>query len=260
MQTAAGGGSCGGPPCGDGGQADDAELSQPRGVTSLPDGGYLVTDSLDHRVRRVLPDGRIVTVAGSSQGLSGDGGPATAARLSAPTDTAVLPDGSFLIADTANHRIRHVGLDGRIRTVAGTTRGFSGDGGPATAAQLDAPSDIAVLTTGGYVIADTANSRLRRVDLAGNITTLAGTGPGCPATETRPATLSCASPSACRTPQRRRARRRHGQQPRAAGHRWGRSSRSPAPPAATAATAGRPRAPSSPSPTPSPPPPAAGSP
>jgi NHL repeat len=178
MQTAAGGGSCGGPPCGDGGQADDAELSQPRGVTSLPDGGYLVTDSLDHRVRRVLPDGRIVTVAGSSQGLSGDGGPAAAARLSAPTDTAVLPDGSFLIADTANHRIRHVGLDGRIRTVAGTTRGFSGDGGPATAAQLDAPSDIAVLTTGGYVIADTANNRLRRVDLAGNITTLAGTGPG----------------------------------------------------------------------------------
>ena len=95
-----------------------------------------------------------------------------------PRTRRCCPDGSFLIADTANHRIRHVGLDGRIRTVAGTTRGFSGDGGPATAAQLDAPSDIAVLTTGGYVIADTANNRLRRVDLAGNITTLAGTGPG----------------------------------------------------------------------------------
>jgi hypothetical protein len=178
MLTSAGGGSCGSAGCGDGGLATDAELNKPRGVTSLPDGGYLIADTFDHRIRRVLPDGRIVLVAGSTPGLSGDGGPATAARLSFPSDTAVLADGSFLIADTGNHRIRHVTLDGRIFTVAGTAQGLSGDGGPATAAQLNGPRDVAAATDGGFLIADTDNDRIRRVDLAGNISTLAGTVPG----------------------------------------------------------------------------------
>lgn len=178
MQTAAGGGSCGGPPCGDGGPADDAELNRPRGVTAMPDGGYLIADTLDHRIRRVFPDRHIATVAGSTRGLGGDGGPATQAKLDSPSDTAVLPDGSFLIADTGNHRIRRVSLDGRIFTVAGTTQGLSGDGGPATSAQLNSPRDVATLTTGGYVIADTGNDRLRKVDLPGRITTFAGTTGG----------------------------------------------------------------------------------
>ena len=178
MQTAAGGGDCGAPPCGDGDIAEEAELENPQGVTAMPDGGYLITDTLDHRVRRVFPDRRIVTVAGSTRGLGGDGGPATAARLDSPTDATVLPDGSFYIVDTGNHRIRHVGLDGRISTVAGSTRGSGGDGGPATAAQLDTPRDVALLTTGGYVISDAGNNRLRRVDPAGNITTIAGTSRG----------------------------------------------------------------------------------
>jgi hypothetical protein len=178
ITTAAGGGDCGGPPCGDGDRADEAQLNRPRGVTAMPDGGYLVSDTQDHRIRRVLPDGRIFTVAGTTQGLSGDGGPATAARLSAPTDTTLLPDGSFLIADTGNDRIRRVTPDGRISTVAGTTRGLGGDGGPATAARLDSPRDVTPLATGGYVIADTGNSRLRRVDPGGTITTLAGTTAG----------------------------------------------------------------------------------
>jgi hypothetical protein len=178
MQTAAGGGDCGEPPCGDGDIAEEAELQDPRGVTAMPDGGYLITDTLDHRVRRVFPDRRIVTVAGSTRGLSGDGGPATAARLDSPTDTTVLPDGSFYVVDTGNHRIRHVGLDGRITTVAGTTGGFNGDGGPATGAQLLLPRDLTLLTTGGYVVSDAGNHRLRRVDPAGNITTMAGTSVG----------------------------------------------------------------------------------
>ncbi len=178
MRTAAGGGGCGGPPCGDGGPADDAELDHPQGVTSLSDGGYLIADTQDNRIRRVFPDGHIATVAGSTRGLAGDGGPATQARLDSPSDTAVLPDGSFLIADTGNHRIRRVDVAGRISTVAGTTRGFSGDGGPATSAQLDSPRDVATLTTGGYVIADTGNNRLRKVDLAGRIMTFAGTSAG----------------------------------------------------------------------------------
>lgn len=178
MLTAAGGGNCGSPGCGDGGPAAAADLDNPRGVTALPGGGYLIADTLHHRIRRVLPDGRIVRVAGSTQGLSGDGGPATQARLSFPGDTAVLADGSFLIADTGNHRIRHVRLDGTIATVAGTAQGLAGDGGPATAAQLDAPRDVEVATDGGFLIADSGNDRVRRVDLTGTISTLAGTVPG----------------------------------------------------------------------------------
>jgi DNA-binding beta-propeller fold protein YncE len=178
MFTAAGGGQCGSPGCGDGGPATDADLNRPLGVTALPDGGYLVADTFDHRIRRVFPNGRIERVAGSTQGLSGDGGPATQARLSRPGDVALLPDGSYLIADTGNHRIRHVTLDGRIFTIAGSTRGLSGDGGPATAAQLDSPRDVEVAGDGGFVIADTGNDRLRRVDLSGRIATLAGTVPG----------------------------------------------------------------------------------
>jgi hypothetical protein len=144
----------------------------------MPDGGYLIADTLDHRIRRVFGDGHIATVAGSTKGFAGDGGPATRARLDSPTDTAVLSDGSFVIADTGNHRIRRVAADGRISTLAGTSKGFGGDGGPATAAQLDSPRDVATLSTGGFVIADTGNNRLRKVDLAGTITTLAGTSPG----------------------------------------------------------------------------------
>jgi len=178
MLTAAGGGSCGGPGCGDNGQAGDAELDNPRGVTALPDGGYLIADTFDHRIRRVHPNGQITRVAGSAPGLAGDGGPASQARLSFPGDTALLPDGSFLIADTGNHRIRHVRLDGTIVTVAGTTQGLSGDGGPAAGAQLNGPRDVEVASNGGYLIADTGNDRVRRVDLTGTISTLAGTGPG----------------------------------------------------------------------------------
>ena len=178
IQTAAGGGDCGEPPCGDGDIAEEAEINRPRGVTAMPDGGYLIADTQDHRIRRVFPDRRIQTVAGTTRGFGGDGGPATAAKLDSPTDTTLLPDGSFLVVDTGNHRIRHVGLDGRITTLAGTTKGFAGDGGPAAAAQLDTPRDVAVLSTGGFVIADTGNNRLRRIDAAGNISTLAGTSPG----------------------------------------------------------------------------------
>jgi NHL repeat-containing protein len=178
MLTAAGGGSCGAPGCGDNGQAGGAELDNPRGVTAMPDGGYLIADTNDHRIRRVLPSGDIVRVAGSTAGLSGDGGPATQARLSFPSDTTVLPDGSFLVADTGNHRIRHVTLDGRIFTIAGTTQGLSGDGGPATAAQLNGPRDVELSADGGFVVADTGNDRIRKVSLGGTISTLAGTVPG----------------------------------------------------------------------------------
>ncbi len=161
---------------GDGGLARDAQLDRPYGVAATPDGGYLVADSLNDRIRRVSPGGVITTVAGTTLGLSGDGGPAIAARLHAPYDVAATADGGFLVADYANHRIRRVSAGGVIATVAGSTRGFSGDGGPATAAQLGYPTAVVATADGGFLVADSENDRIRRVWPDATITTVAGTG------------------------------------------------------------------------------------
>jgi hypothetical protein len=163
---------------GDGGPATVAALNNPAGVAVMPDGGYLIADAGNDRVRRVFPDGTIRTVAGTGMyGFSGDGGPATAANLQAPLGVAALPDGGFLIADAAAARVRRVSPTGTISTVAGTgTPGFSGDGGPATAAQLTNPNAVAVTADGGFLIADSGNRRIRRVSPSGIISTVAGTG------------------------------------------------------------------------------------
>jgi NHL repeat len=163
---------------GDGGPATAAQLSFPSGVAVTADGGYLIADQANHRIRRVSPAGTITTVAGTTAGMSGDGGPATAAQLAFPRGVAATADGGFLIADTDNHRVRRVSPAGTITTVAGTTDGLSGDGGPATAAQLSSPRGVAATADGGYLIADTGNDRVRRVSPAGTITTVAGTTPG----------------------------------------------------------------------------------
>jgi hypothetical protein len=162
---------------GDGGPATAAQFQDPLGVAALPDGGFLVADAGAGRVRRVFPDGTITTMAGNGiRGFSGDGGPATAAEIYDPNGLAVLPDGGFLIAD-GDYVVRGVLPDGIITTVAGTgVPGSSGDGGPATAAQLDNPYSVAVTPDGGFLIADTGNRRVRRVSPDGIITTVAGTG------------------------------------------------------------------------------------
>ena len=137
----------------------------------------------------------ITTVAGNlrSNGpgrSSGDGGSATQAYLNLPFGLAVAPDGSLYIAEVLGARIRRVGPDGIITTVAGTgSTGFSGDGGSATQAQLNAPRGIAIGVDGSLYIADTGNRRIRRIGLDGVITTIAGngnlgsTGDGGPATQ-----------------------------------------------------------------------------
>src|SRR5262245_7982579 len=163
---------------GDGGPATVATLNTPTGVAVMPDGGYLIADAGNDRVRRVFPDGTITTVAGTGTfGFSGDGGPATAANLKAPLGVAPMPDGGFLIADAGTARIRRGSATGITTPVAGNgTPSYSGDGGPATAAGLYAPSGVAPMPDGGFLIADTGNSRVRRVFPDGMITTVAGTG------------------------------------------------------------------------------------
>ncbi len=121
ISTVAGNGTAGF--SGDGGPATASELNTPLSVSPTPDGGYLITDQGNSSVRRVAPDGTITTVAGNgTAGFSGDGGPATQAELNAPCDAEQLPDGSVLIADANNNRIRRVAPDGVITTVVGTWR------------------------------------------------------------------------------------------------------------------------------------------
>lgn len=163
---------------GDGGPATSAELGAPVAVAALPGGGFLIADSDNNRVRRVAPDGKITSVAGTgSPTFSGDGGPAPAAAISAPWSLAVRPDGSYLIADRDNNRIRLVSAAGTITTVAGDgANSPAGDGGPATAASLSGPRGVATAPDGGFLIADNGNNVVRRVSPSGRITTVAGDG------------------------------------------------------------------------------------
>ena len=122
--------------------------------------------------------GLVSNVAGTGVGgWSGDGGPAAAAQLRAPRHLAFGPDGSLYVADGGNNVVRRIAPDGTITTVAGNgTAGSSGDGGPATAAQIDTPHAVAVDGAGVLYVADSASSRVRRVTPDGIITTVAGTG------------------------------------------------------------------------------------
>ena len=161
---------------GDGDLAVYAELQRCGGVALAPDGGLYIADTGNHCLRRVDPAGIISTVAGMGQpGYAGDGGLAPAAALQWPAAVAVAPDGAVYIADTFNHVIRRLEPSGMIMTVAGTgERGFAGDGGPGVAAQLSFPTGLAVGPDGAVVIADRGNSRVRRLDPDGSMTTVAG--------------------------------------------------------------------------------------
>jgi hypothetical protein len=176
ITTVAGNGTAGF--SGDDGPATEAQLDFPSGVATTADGGFLITDQGNQRVRRVSPAGIITTVAGNgSAGFSGDDGPATAAQLNEPEGVAATADGGFLIADSFNFRVRRVSPAGIIATVAGNGNpGFSGDDGPAAAAQLNTPQGVAATADGGFLIADRDNFRVRRVSPAGTITTVAGNG------------------------------------------------------------------------------------
>jgi hypothetical protein len=152
-----------------------AQLNLPHGVGFLPDGSTVIADTGNHRILRTLSDGTISTIAGTGTfGFSGDGGLATAAQIAAPRGIATLGDGGILFPDSGNHRIRLISPTGIITTVAGTgTAGFSGDGGSALSAQLNLPFSVSPLASGGYLIADAGNNRIRRVAPNGTITTSA---------------------------------------------------------------------------------------
>jgi sugar lactone lactonase YvrE len=185
---------------GDGGRAVDAQFNLAAGLAFGPDGNLYIADTDNNRVRKVdAATGVITTVVGNGIEYAGpgrecamkrrqaterygcfggDGGPAADASLHMPGGIEFDAAGNLYIADTWNQRVRKVGTDGIITTIAGNgVSGFTGDGDPATDAALNFPTDVALSDDGTIYVVDTDNHRIRKLDATGTITTLAGGGP-----------------------------------------------------------------------------------
>jgi hypothetical protein len=175
---------------GDGSPATVAELDNPTSVILDKSGNLYIGEIYNFRIRKVDSKGVITTIAGSGcvapacyvGGFSGDGGPATIAEIGGVTGMAIDTAGNIFFADGPNNRIRKVSTAGIITTVAGSgctypcAGGFSGDGGPATAALLNHPDAICMDSAGNLYISDEYNYRIRKVNTSGIISTIAGTG------------------------------------------------------------------------------------
>ncbi len=179
---------------GDGGLATAAKLNHPNLISMDGAGNIYFGDQLNHVIRKITPANIITTIAGNgTAGSAGDGLPATNAQLNNPLSAAVDAAGNIFIADYGNHRIRKVSAAGIMSTYAGTgIAGFSGDGGPASAAKIWQPTSVCFDLAGNLYITDQLNNRIRKVTPAGIISTVAGsstvvgyTGDGGPATNAK---------------------------------------------------------------------------
>ncbi len=161
---------------GDGGAATSAQISSPRSLAIDAFGNLLIADTGNNRVRQISPNGTIATIAGTgSATYSGDGGAPTSAGMN-PWGVAVDSTGNIYIAELQNNRIRKIS-GGVISTVVGTgVAGNTGDGGPATSADIDNPQAVAVDVTGNIYVASPARHNIRKVNTSGTISLFAGTG------------------------------------------------------------------------------------
>lgn len=176
---------------GDGGPATAAQLNYPMGVATDGSGNLYILDWNNYRIRKVNTAGIISTIAGTGiNGNTGDGGPATAAEIYAPYAITCDASGNIYFGQFYGYRIRKIYPSGTITTFAGSgSSGFSGDGGPATMAQIGMVYGLATDPSGNVYIADYTNNRVRVVNSSGIITTIAGSsavgfsGDGGPATD-----------------------------------------------------------------------------
>lgn len=182
ITTVAGSGTQGS--AGDDGPATSAQLNYPSGIAIDGSGALYITDTMNHVIRKVAVGGNITRIAGQrglpgfvEKNAKGEFIDARDAQLNAPTGIAMDSAGNIYFCDTRNHRVRKIGTDGKIQTIAGTgEKGETGDGGSALEAKLNSPTGVAVDAAGNVYIADQMNHRIRKVDTSGIITTVAGTG------------------------------------------------------------------------------------
>jgi sugar lactone lactonase YvrE len=155
------------------GNASSARFDDPFGVAVRADGTIFVSDGTDMpRVRAILPDGRVIDVAGAGVGFSD--GPGASARFATISGLALATDGSIYVADTGNNAIHRIAPDGNVSTVAGDGTPGCVDG-PGAQARFNGPMGVAVDSTGRLIVADTYNDRIRRIDRDGGVTTITGT-------------------------------------------------------------------------------------
>jgi len=163
---------------GDGRPATQASFQFPIGMAQDRHGNTYITDEGEQRVRKVTSAGVISTFAGTGiAGFSGDGGPATSAKISSPVGVTVDAAGDIVFADAGNNRVRKINTAGIISTIAGNgIQGYSGDNGPAIDASMNVPWGLAYDSEGNLYISDRGNNVVRKVDTGGIITTFAGNG------------------------------------------------------------------------------------
>jgi sugar lactone lactonase YvrE len=165
----------------EGADARESSLENPVDFDFLPDGRIVFVSYHDARVLMIEHDHTLKVIAGdvpASTGNEGDGGPARDARFVELHGIAIAPDGTIYLADGGANRIRRIGTDGIINTIAGSNvGGYTGDGGPATSARVSAPSAMALDANGLLYFADSNNCVIRRIEQDGTITTVAGNGP-----------------------------------------------------------------------------------
>jgi len=180
---------------GDGGLALQTGLDLPTTLAVDAQGGILIAEMGERRVRRIDPDGTISTIAGDSgTGYDGDNKPATQASLTKPTGVAVTPTGDVLIADQGDQRVRRVDPSGIIHTIAGNgLNATTGDGGPASAATLNYPTSLLVDRSRRVLV--TEQSRVRSIERDGTINTIAGGGTSAPANGLLATSAALSSPT-----------------------------------------------------------------
>ena len=152
------------------GAGTSAQFSYPYGVALDAAGNVYVADLVNHRIRKITPEGLVSTLAGSTEGFRD--GLGRSAQFSYPTDVAVDAAGNVYVADEYNHRIRKITPEGLVSTLAGSTEGFRDGSG--TLAQFSYPTDVAVDAAGNVYVADESNNLIRKITPEGLVSTLAG--------------------------------------------------------------------------------------